>query len=140
MWQLNRVASGKLMSAEKEDPIKLHKEGNTLFEIGKFKEAAEKFLQSSELYEKKNNFFDASNMMFKAGECSFMMKEYKEAIERFNKSAEIAFNKGFDRFGVSALEYIFDCYKALKKEKGKEALALQKRIKEVKKKLAAQLF
>ncbi len=128
------------MSVEKEDPIKLHKEGTTLYEIGKYEEAAEKFLRSSELYQKKNNFFDSSNMMFRAGECSFMQKDYKTAIERFNKSAEIAFSKGFDRFGVSGLEYAFDCYKALKKEKAKEAVELQKRIKEVKEKLASQPF
>jgi len=128
------------MSVEKEDPIKLHKEGNLLYETGKYKEAAEKFLQSSELYEKKSNFFDASNMIFKAGECSFMLKDYETAIERFNKSAELAFQKGFDRFGVSALEYIRDCYKALKKEKSKESVELQKKIKEVKEKLAAQMF
>ncbi|MFQ6067959.1 MAG: tetratricopeptide repeat protein [Candidatus Bathyarchaeia archaeon] len=128
------------MSGEKEDPIKLHKQGNTLCDTGQYEEAAEKFLQSSELYEKKGNFFDASNMLFKAGECSFMLKDYKTAIERFNKSAEIAFKKGFDRFGVSALEYALDCYKALGKEKDKEVVELQKKIKNVKKKLASQLF
>ncbi len=128
------------MSVEKEDPIKLHKDGNTLCEAGKYEAAAKNFLQSSELYEKKGNFFDASNMMFKAGECSFMQKDYEVAVERFNKSAEIAFRKGFDRFGVSALEYILDCYKALKKEKSIEAKELQKKIKEVKDKLASQLF
>jgi len=128
------------MSVQKEDPIKLHKQGNILYETEKYEEATEKFLQSSELYEKKGNFFDASTMLFKAGECSFMLKNYKAAIERFNKSAEIAFQKGFDRFGVSALEYILDCYKALKKEKSKEAAELQKKIKEVKDKLASQLF
>ncbi len=128
------------MSVAKEDPIRLHKEGNLLYETGKYKEATEKFLQSSELYEKKGNFFDASNMMYKAGECSFMLKNYETAIERFNRSAEIAFNKGFDRFGVAALEYALDSYKALKKEKSKEALSLKKRIKEIKEKLASQLF
>ncbi len=128
------------MSIEKEDPIRLHKEGNTLYEIGKYDKAAEKLLQASTLYEKKSNFFDSSNMMFRAGECSFMTKDYKTAIERFNKSAEIAFGKGFDRFGVSALEYVLDCYKALKKEKSKEAAELQKKIKEVKEKLASQFF
>jgi len=128
------------MSVEKEDPIKLHKDGNILYETGKYEEAAERFLQSSELYEKKNNFFDASNMMFKAGECSFMLKNYETAIDRFNKAAEIAFKKGFDRFAVSALEYILDCYKALKKGASKEAKELEKKITEVKKKLASQLF
>lgn len=128
------------MSVQKEDPIKLHKQGNTLYETEKYEEATEKFLQSSELYEKKGNFFDTSNMLFKAGECNFMLKKYKIAIECFNKSADISFQKGFDRFGVSALEYILDCYKRLKKEKSKEAVKLQKKIKEVKDKLASQPF
>jgi tetratricopeptide (TPR) repeat protein len=128
------------MTAEKEDPIKLHKKGNVLYETEKYEEAAEKFVRSSELYEKKGNFFDASNMIFKAGECSFMLKDYETALERFKKSADVAFKKGFDRFGVSALEYALDCKKALKKERSKEALELQKKIKEVKNKLASQLF
>lgn len=125
---------------EKEDPIKLHKDGNVLYETGKYKEAADKFLRSSELYEKKGNFFDASNMMFKAGECSFMMEDYEIAVDRFNTSAETAFKKGFDRFGVSGLEYALDAYKNMEKGTSKEALELQKRIKEVKKKLASQPF
>lgn len=126
------------MSVE-EDPIKLHKQGNILYETGKYEEAAEMFLQSSELYENKNNFFDASNMLYKSGECNFMLKDYKTAIERFKRSTEIAFDKGFDRFAVSGLEYILDCYKALKKEKGKEAMEILERIKEAKEKLAKQL-
>ncbi len=128
------------MSVEKEDPIKLHKKGNLLFETEKYEEAAENFLKSSELYEKKGNFFDSSNMMFKAAECDFMLKNYETAIERFNKAAEIAFEKGFDRFGVSALEYIVDCYKALKKGKSKEVVELKEKIRKVKDKLASQLF
>jgi tetratricopeptide (TPR) repeat protein len=128
------------MSAKKEDPIKLHKDANVLYETDKFKEAAEKFLRSAELYEKKGNFFDASNMMFKAAECSFMLKDYETAIERFNESAETAFKKGFDRFGVSGLEYALDAYKAMGKGETKEAVELQKRIKEVKDKLASQPF
>lgn len=128
------------MSDEKLNPIDLHKRGNTLYETEKYSEAAEIFLQSSMLYEKKGNFFDASNMIFKAGECSFMLGKFKTAIERFMKSAEISFVKGFDRFGVSALEYVRDCYKALKKEKSKEAVEIRKRIGEVKEKLAAQPF
>ncbi len=129
-----------MLSVEKEDPIKLHKQGTSLYDTGKYEEATDKFLQSSELYEKKSNFFDASNMMFKAGECSFMLKDYETAIERFQKAADIAFSKGFDRFGVSALEYIFDSYKALKKEESKESADVQKKIKEIKKKLASQMF
>lgn len=128
------------MSIEKQDPIKLHKEAMTLYDIEKYEDAADKFLQSSELYEKKSNFFDASNMMYKAGECSFMLKEYETALERFEKSAEIAFAKGFDRFGVSALEYIFDSYKALGKDDSKEAVEVKKKIKEIKDKLASQMF
>ena len=127
-----------LMSTEKEDPIILHKQGNALYESGKFEEAAENFLKSSELYRKKNNFFDSSNMAYKAGECHFMQKNYDSAIELFEKSAEIAFQKGFDRFGVSALEYIADCYKGLNKEKSDEAIEIQKKIKEVKAKLSKQ--
>ncbi|UCG36630.1 MAG: hypothetical protein JSV64_08555, partial [Candidatus Bathyarchaeota archaeon] len=63
-----------------------------------------------------------------------------EALERFRKSADAAFKKGFDRFGVSALEYAVDCYKALKKDKSKEVAELRKKIKEIKDKLATQLF
>jgi tetratricopeptide (TPR) repeat protein len=124
------------MSEEKvkEDPVRLHKDGNTLCELGKYEEAKEKFLQASELYLKKNNFFDASSMIYKAGECDYMLKDYKIAVENFLESADLSFDKGFDRFGVSALEYARDCYKALKnKAKAKET---EKKIKEVKAKLA----
>jgi len=118
-----------------EDPVKLHKEANTLLEIGKCKEALEKFLRASELYLKKNNFFDAASMLYKAGECAYMLKDYEAAVEHFMKSAELSFNKGFDRYGLSALEYARDCYDALKnKEKVGE---LNKKIKEVKAKLEA---
>jgi hypothetical protein len=49
------------------------------------------------------------------------------------KSADLSFQKKFDRFGVSALEYARDSYKAVNnKPKVKE---LEKKIKEVKKKL-----
>jgi len=129
---------GTIVSVE-EDPIKLHKQGYIFYETGKYEKAAEMFQQASELYEKKNNFFDASNMLYKSGECSFMLKDYKTAIENFKRSTDIAFDKGFDRFGVSGLEYILDCYKAMKKEKGKEATELRERIKETKEKLAKQL-
>jgi tetratricopeptide (TPR) repeat protein len=72
-------------------------------------------------------------MYYKAGECAFALKDYEKAVESFNKSADLSFQKGFDRFGVSALEYARDCYKALKqKSKVKE---LDKKIAEVKKKL-----
>jgi len=119
----------------KEDPVKLHKDANTLYETGKYEEALEKFLQASELYRKANNFFDATSMLYKAGECSYMLKDYETALEYFLKSAELSFNKGFDRFGVSALEYARDCYKALENEE--KVQELEKKIKEVKKKLEA---
>jgi tetratricopeptide (TPR) repeat protein len=124
------------MSEEKvkEDPVKLHKDGNMFYELSKYEEAKEKFLRASELYLKKNNFFDASSMLYKAGECDYMLKRYDSAVEYFLKSADLSFDKGFDRFGVSALEYARDCYKALEnKEKLDEMV---KKIKEVKTKLA----
>lgn len=118
---------------EKEDPVKLHKNGNTLYELGKYEEAKEKFLKASELYKKANNFFDATYALFKAGECAFMLKDYEKAVEYFVKSADLSFEKGFDRFGVSALEYARDCYKALGKKL--EADETDKKIKETKAKL-----
>lgn len=123
------------MSEEKvkEDPLKLHKDGNTLYELDKYKEAKENFLRASELYQKVNNFFDATSMLYKAGECAYMLKDYETALEYFLKSADLSFKKGFDRFGVSALEYARDCYKAVEnKEKLEE---VKKKIKEVKAKL-----
>lgn len=119
----------------KEDPVKLHKNANTLYEIGKYKEAQEIFLRTAELYQKANNFFDATSMLYKAGECSYMLKDYETAVDHFLKSADLSFSKGFDRYGVSALEYARDCYTAMnKKAKAKET---EKKIKEVKKKLEA---
>jgi hypothetical protein len=62
-----------------------------------------------------------------------LLKDYEKAVEYFLKSADLSFNKGFDRFGVSALEYARDCYTAMKKKaKVKE---LEKKIKEMKAKL-----
>jgi len=124
------------MSGEKakEDPIKLHREGTALCDLGKHEEAVEKFLKASEIYEKTGNHFDASYTLFKAAECNYLLKDYSTAIERFLKSADLAFNKSYDRFGLSALEYALDCYKATKeKEKAEE---LKKKIKEVKEKLS----
>jgi len=125
------------MSEEKvkEDPIKIHREGTQLCDLGKYKEARDKFLRASELYHKVNDFFDATYTLFKAGECAYMLKDYKEAVEHFLKSADIAFQKGYDRFGVSALEYARDCYKVL--ENKKKTREMQKKIKEVKAKLEA---
>jgi len=119
---------------EKEDPIKLHREGTASYDVGKYEEAIEKFLKASTLYEKAKNFFDASYMLFKAAECGYILKDYSTATERFLKAADLAFKVGYDRFGVSALEYALDCYKATE-EKGKAA-KLKKKIKEMKDKLS----
>jgi tetratricopeptide (TPR) repeat protein len=117
----------------REDPIKMHKDANALMEAGKPEEARELFLRTAELYRKVQNYFDATTMLYKAGECSFALKEYEKAIEQFTQSAELSFNKGYDRFGVSALEYARDCHKTLGNTK--EVKELEKKIKEVKAKL-----
>jgi tetratricopeptide (TPR) repeat protein len=118
---------------EKEDPIKLHKEGTALADVGKLEEAKEKYLKASELYEKVKNFFDASYALFKAAECNYQLKDYDTAKERFLKAADLAFKKGYDRFGVSALEYVLDCHKAMGEED--QADELEQKIKELKNKL-----
>src|SRR3989304_9318308 len=119
--------------SEEKDPVKLHKNANALYEDGKYSEAKEIFLRASELYQKSNNFFDSTSMLYKAGESAYMLKDYKTAVEHFLKSAELSFQKGFDRFGVSALEYARDCQKALGNKK--QVKELEKKIKEVKDKL-----
>ncbi len=118
----------------KEDPIKLHREGTTLADVGKYEEAIEKFFRAYEVYEKTRNFFDASYTLFKAAECSYLLSDYNTAVERFLKSADIAFNIGYDRFALSALEYARDCYKAL--EQKKKRTEIEKKIKKVKEKLS----
>jgi tetratricopeptide (TPR) repeat protein len=118
---------------EREDPVKMHKDANSLMENGKYQEAKDTFLRTAELYRKAQNYFDATTMFYKAGECDFALKNFEKAAETFMKSAELSFQKGFDRFGVSALDYAKDCQKALgNKEKVEE---LEKKIKEVKAKL-----
>jgi tetratricopeptide (TPR) repeat protein len=117
----------------REDPVKMHKDANALMDSEKYEEARELFLRTAELYRKAQNYFDSTTMLYKAGECSFMLKEYEKAIEHFTQSAELSFQKGFDRFGVSALEYARDCQKAL--GNNKEVAELEKKIKEVKAKL-----
>lgn len=120
-------------SKVKEDPVKMHKEANALYEVGKHKEAEKLYLRTAELYHKAQNYFDSTTMLYKAGECAYVLKDYKTAVEHFLKSAELSFQKGFDRFGVSAIEYARDCYTTMKKkEKVKE---MEKKIKEVKAKL-----
>jgi len=72
--------------------------------------------------------------LFKAAECNYLLKDYSTAIERFLKAADLAFQKGYDRFGLSALEYALDCYKATEEEA--KAEELKKKIKEIKDKLS----
>ncbi len=124
-----------VMSEEKvkEDPVKLHKDGYALYELRRYEEAKENFLQAAELYRKVNNFFDAASMLYKVGECAYMLKDHETALEYFLESADLSFERGFDRFGVSALEYARDCHKAL--ENREKAEELEKKIKEVKAKL-----
>jgi len=119
-----------MATEEKEDPIKLHKEGTALADRGQLAEASEKYYQASVLYEKLKNFFDASYALFKAAECDFQGKEYERAKERFLKSAEIAFENGYDRFALSAQEYAVDCLRALGQEE--QANELKQKIKEKK--------
>ena len=117
----------------REDPVKMHKDANNLMDAGKYEEARELFLRTAELYRKVQNFFDATTMYYKAAECGYALKQYEKAIEHFMKSTELSFEKGFDRFGVSALEYARDCQKALGNKK--QVKELEKKIKEVKAKL-----
>lgn len=123
------------MSEVREDSVKLHKEAGALYDAGKYKEAEEIFLRTAELYHKGQNYFDSASMLYKAGECAYALKNYEAAVEHFLKSADLSFQKGFDRFGVSALEYARDCYAALK-QKAKVS-ETKKKIKEVKAKLEA---
>jgi tetratricopeptide (TPR) repeat protein len=119
----------------REDPIKMHKEANALMENGKYTEARDLFVRVAELYYKGQNYFGAAEMNYKAGESAFALKDYTKAAELFMKSAEISFNKGFERYGVSALDYARDCQKALGNTK--EVEELTKKIKEIKEKLEA---
>ena len=120
---------------EREDHVKMHKEANSLYDAGKYKEAEGLFVRTAELYLKVQDFFDSTSMLYKAGECAFVLKDYERAVEHFLKSADLSFQKGFDRFGVSALEYARDCYKPMKK--GAKVKEMEKKIKEMKAKLEA---
>ena len=124
----------------REDHVKIHREGTALCDRGDYRAALDKFLLASQLYEKVDDFFNASYTLFKAAECSFFLKDYEMALERFLEAADKMFEMGFDRFGLGALEYANDCYKAMGKEKGKKVANLKKRIAEVKKKLESQAF
>ncbi len=116
----------------KEDPIKLHKDANALMENGKYAEARDLFVKVAELYYKGQNYFGAAEMNYKAGECSFNLKENQKAADLFTKAADISFAKGFERYGLSALEQARDSYKALgNNEKIEE---INKKIVEINKK------
>jgi tetratricopeptide (TPR) repeat protein len=124
----------------KVDPVKTHRDGTALYDSGNYEQAVDKFLQASELYDKVGDFFDAFYTLFKAAECSFLLKDYETAAERFLTAADKALERGFDRLGLSALEYAKDCYKAAGKAKGKNIHDIEQRIAEVKKKLEVQAF
>ncbi len=117
------------MSTVREDPIKMHKDAITLMENGKYAEAKDLFMKVAELYYKGQNYFGAAEMNYKAGECSFSMKDYTKAAELFKKSSDISFAKGFERYGLSALEQARDSQKAL--GNAKEVEELEKKIKEI---------
>ena len=116
----------------REDPIKLHKDANALMENGSYAEARDLFTKVAEMYYKGQNYFGSAEMNYKAGECSFQLKEYQKAAELFMKSADVAFGKGFDRYGLSALEQARDSQKAL--GNAKEVEEINKKIAEIKKK------
>jgi tetratricopeptide (TPR) repeat protein len=120
------------MSNVREDPIKMHKDANALMENGKYAEARDLLIKVAELYYKGQNYFGSAEMNYKAGECSFELKEYQKAVELFTKSADISFAKGFERFGVSALEQARDSQKA--QGNTKEAEELNKKIEDFNKK------
>jgi len=120
----------------REDPVRIHRDGTAFFDGGNYEQAVERFLQASKLYENVGDFFDACYTLFRAAECSFLLKDYETAAERFLKAADMAFDKGFDRFALGALEYAKDCYEASGETKDKKASSIDKRIIEVKEKLS----
>jgi tetratricopeptide (TPR) repeat protein len=126
--------------AGEEDPVKTHREGTALCDSGNYREALDKFLRASQLYDKVGDFFDASYTLFKAAECSFLLKDYEIAAQRFLKAADKALQKGSDRFALGALEYAHDSYKAAGKQKSRDVAELKKRIAEAKNKVEAQAF
>ena len=116
----------------KEDPIKLHKEAMALMENKKYSEARDLFVKVAELYYKGQNYFGSAEMYYKAGESSTALKDNQKAVEFFTKSSDISFAKGFDRYGLSALENARDSQKALGNIK--EAEEISKKIDEINKK------
>ena len=120
------------MSTVKEDPIKMHKDASAMMENGKYAEARDLFIKVADLYSKGQNYFGSAEMTYRAGECSFALKDYEKAAELFMKSAEISFAKGFERYGMSALEQARDSQKALGNTK--EVEELTKKIEDISKK------
>ncbi|MGD6851412.1 MAG: hypothetical protein ACQCN6_05045 [Candidatus Bathyarchaeia archaeon] len=118
---------------EKVDVIKLHKDANALMEAGKYAEARDLFTKVAELYYKNQNYFGSAEMDYKAGECSVQLKDHQKAVELFKKSADTSFSKGFDRYGLSALENARDSLNALGNTKEVEEVNVK--IAETKKKL-----
>ncbi len=114
---------------EKVDPIKMHKQAISLMENGKYEEAKDMFVKTGELYYKGQNYFGAAEMYYKAGEAAVALKDCVKGAELFMKSADIAFSKAFDRYGLSGLEQARDCQKALGNTK--EVEELEKKIKEI---------
>jgi tetratricopeptide (TPR) repeat protein len=114
---------------EREDPIKMHKQGISLMENGKYEEARDLFVRTAELYYKGQNYFGAAEMYYKAGEAAVALKDCEKGAEFFMKSADVAFSKAFDRYGLSGLEQARDCQKALGKTK--EVDELNQKIKDI---------
>jgi len=54
-----------------EDPIKLHREAEALYDNRKYEEATESFLRAAQLYEKVQNFFDASYSLLRLENACF---------------------------------------------------------------------
>ncbi len=123
-----------VVMTERVDPIKLHKDANALMESGKYAEARDLFEKVAQLYFKGQNYFGSAEMNYKAGECSANLKEYQKAVEFFTKAADVSFAKGFERYGVSALESARDAQKALGNTK--EVEEITKKIDEINKKNA----
>ena len=121
-----------MIMSVKEDPIKLHKDANAMMENGMYVEARDVFGKVAELYYKGQNYFGSAEMNYKAGECSLRLREFQKAVEFFTKSADISLAKGFERYGISALENIRDSQKALGNTK--EADEANKKITEIQKK------
>jgi tetratricopeptide (TPR) repeat protein len=120
----------------KEDPVRTHRDGTAFFDSGNYKQAVERFLRASKLYENVGDFFDVCYTLFRAAECSFFLKDYETAAERFLEAADMAFDRGFDRFGLGALEYAKDSCKASGETKGRNVSSIDQRITEAKEKLS----